>query len=169
MVKTRFILQSALIAAIYAGLTLLLQPISFGPIQLRLSEMLTVLPAIMPSSIPGLLIGCLLANFFGQFGIIDIVFGSLATLLAALSTYSLRRFKLLYPLPPALFNGLIVGYYVYYLYDKTYPLAVTMLLIALSELMICYGLGLPFVSFVRKNKALSSILGIDKRKTVSAP
>ena len=149
-ITTKDLVYAATIAAVYATLTLLLEPIGYGPVQFRLSESLTVLPAILPSSIIGLFIGCILANLFGTFGIIDIVLGSLATLLAAISTYLLRKKPLLFPLPPAIFNGLIVGSYVYILYDRTYPLALTMLFIAISELILTYGLGLPLISFIKK-------------------
>lgn len=157
--KTLYIVQAALIAAIYATITILLKPISFGPIQLRLSETLTLLPVILPSAIPGLFVGCLLANFLGGLGPIDIVLGSLATLMAAFSTYYLRKHKFLLALPPVIFNGLIVGAYVFLLYDKTYPMALTMIFIAASEFLICYGLGLPLLSLIRKNKLLRETLG----------
>ena len=91
---------------------------------------------------------------------VDIVFGSLATLLAGISTYLLRKKPLLYPLPPAIFNGLIVGTYVYILYDRTYPLALTMLFIAVSELILTYGLGLPLIAFIKKNPALVKMFDI---------
>jgi uncharacterized membrane protein len=157
--KSHFIVSSALIAAVYATLTLLIP--GFTPIQFRVSEALTVLPAIMPSSIPGLFIGCLLANLIGPYGTVDIIFGSLATLLAAVSTYLLRRYKLLFPLPPAIFNGLIVGTYVYLLYNQSLPLPLTMLSIAVSELVICYGLGLPLVTFIKKNPTLREALRLN--------
>ena len=83
---------SAIIAALYAALTLLLAPISYGPVQLRLSEAFTVLPMVLPQSIPGLFVGCLIANIFNPSpSIFDIVFGSLTTLLAAYGTYKLRN------------------------------------------------------------------------------
>jgi hypothetical protein len=80
------IVISALIAAIYATVTIILAPISYGPIQVRVSEALTLLPYLWPQAIPGLFIGCLIANFAGGFGIIDVVFGSAATLIAAIIT-----------------------------------------------------------------------------------
>ncbi len=159
--STKTLIQAALIAAVYAVLTLILKPFGYGPIQFRLAEALTVLPAIIPSSIPGLFIGCILANWLGGFGLADIVFGSLATLLAAISTYLLRKHRFLFPFPPVLFNATIVGAYVYLLYDKTYPLVLTMLFIGISEFILCYALGLPLISFIRKNPGLRRSLGID--------
>ena len=159
-ITTKNLVHAAVIAAVYATLTILLEPISYGPVQFRLAEALTVLPAILPSSIPGLFIGCIIANMAGAFGLADVVFCSLATLLASVSTYLLRNKPLLYPLPPAIFNGLIVGAYVYLLYDRTYPLPLTMLFIALSELVLTYALGLPLVSLIKKNPELVRIFDI---------
>ncbi len=160
--STKYLVQAALIAALYATLTLLLSPIGYGPIQFRISEVLTLLPVISSASIPGLFIGCILANWLGGFGLADIIFGSLATLLAAISTYLLRRTRFLYPLPPAIFNGVIVGSYIYLLYDKTYPIALTMLFIGGAEAVICYGFGLPLISFIRKSPGLRRSLHIDE-------
>lgn len=154
----KFIIQSAMIAAVYSSLTLLLKPIGFGPVQFRIAEALTVLPAVLPSSVPGLFIGCILANWLGGLGTIDIVLGSLATLLAAVCTRLLRKHRFLYPLPPVLFNAAIVGSYVYILYDQTYPMFLTMLFIGFSELIICYGIGLPLIAFIDKNSALKRII-----------
>jgi uncharacterized membrane protein len=158
--NTKTIVQAAVIAAVYASLTLLIKPLAYGPIQFRISEALTVLPAVLPASIPGVFIGCILANFLGGFGIADIVLGSLATLLAGFSTWLLRKRSLLMPLPPVIFNGLIVGSYVYLLYDKTYPWLLTMLFIAISEALVCYGLGLPLLSLIKKNRVIREVLDI---------
>ena len=89
--RIMFIVRAALIAALYAALTLALYPISYGPVQFRVSEALTLLPVFMPEAIPGLFVGCLLANLIGSATIWDIVFGSLATLIAAVLTYATRR------------------------------------------------------------------------------
>ena len=159
-IKTRSIVQAAVIAAVYASLTLLIKPFAYGPIQFRISEALTVLPAVLPASIPGVFVGCVLANFLGGFGIVDIVLGSIATLLAGLSTWLLRKRTFLLPLPPVLFNGIIVGTYVWFLYDNTYPWPLTMLFIAVSEAVICYGLGLPLLALVRKNRIIREALNI---------
>jgi len=159
--SVKFLIQAALLAAVYSVLTIVLGSFGYGPIQFRIAEALTVLPAVMPAAIPGLFIGCILANWLGGFGMIDIVFGSLATLLAALSTYFLRKHRFLFPLPPVLFNAVIVGSYVYLLYDNTYSMALTMIFIGLSELIICYGLGLPLISFIKKNRILKKVLEID--------
>ncbi len=109
--KILFITQAAIIAALYVVLTYLanLLGLASGAIQVRFSEALTVLPAFMPSAIPGLFIGCLLSNILTSANILDIVFGSLATLLGALGTYILaRKIKWLAPIPPIVANGLII-------------------------------------------------------------
>lgn len=107
---TRSICISAVIAALYAALTLLLAPISYGDWQCRVSEALTMLPILMPQAIPGLFVGCILANLLGpSAGITDIVFGSLATLIAAIGTWYFRKNKWLAAACPVIANGVIVG------------------------------------------------------------
>ncbi len=107
---TRSLCMSAVIAALYAALTALLAPISYGNIQLRVAEALTLLPMALPQAIPGLFVGCLIANLFSPMVTLwDILFGSLATLLAAVGTYRLRRHPLLAAACPILANGVIVG------------------------------------------------------------
>ncbi|MBR3765296.1 MAG: QueT transporter family protein [Clostridia bacterium] len=108
LLTTRSLCLSALIAALYAALTLLLAPISYGSLQCRISEAMTVLPILLPQAIPGLFVGCLIANLYTGL-ITDILFGSLATLLAALGTYLLRKRPLLAALCPVAANGVIVG------------------------------------------------------------
>ena len=104
----------ALIAAVYAALTILLAPISYGPIQFRVSEALTVLPFLMPGSVWGIFVGCVLANLYTG-SILDIIFGSLATLLAGLLTAwfgkkgDTVKNRVLGCLMPVLFNAVIVG------------------------------------------------------------
>ena len=84
--NTRALARGAIIAALYTALTVLLAPLSYGEVQIRFSEAFTLLPILMPEAVPALLVGCLLANILGGCTIFDIVFGSLATLLAALCT-----------------------------------------------------------------------------------
>jgi len=127
LLTTRSLCLSAIIAALYAALTLLLASISYGPVQLRLSEAFTVL------SIPGLFVGCLIANIFNPSpSIFDIVFGSLTTLLAAYGTYKLRNKPILAATCPVVANGLIVGTMVWAL-SHEFPLLIQIGLIALGE------------------------------------
>ncbi len=105
-----FIAQAAIIAALYVVITYFVAAFNLasGAIQVRISEALTILPVFTPAAIPGLFIGCLLANTLTGAVIWDIIFGSLATLIATIGTYLLRKTKFLYTLPPVLSNAIIV-------------------------------------------------------------
>ena len=149
--STRRLLQGALIAAIYAVLTIILAPISYGPMQVRISEALTILPALTPMGIPGLTIGCLLANLLGPYGIFDVIFGTLATLLATVCSYKLRDHDWLVPLPPVIANGIIVGGMLHFAYGVP-GLWACMAWVALGELIACYVIGLPLLKFLKKYK-----------------
>ncbi len=141
-IKPAFLARAAVIAALYAALTLALSPISYGLIQFRVAEALTVLAYFTPAAIPGLFIGCLIANIIGPYGILDIVFGSMATLIAAFLTYKIKN-KYLAPLPPVVTNVLIVGPLVAYFINV--PFYVGMLYVGIGQLVVCYGLGLPLI------------------------
>lgn len=133
LLTTRSLCLSAIIAALYAALTLLLAPISYGNIQCRVSEAFTVLPMVMPQAIPGLFVGCLIANIFSPTpSIWDIVFGSLTTLAAAMGTYALRKKPVLAAACPIVANGVIVGLMLSLLYGL--PALLTMGEVALGEL-----------------------------------
>lgn len=105
--RTKYIVKAGMIAAIYVVLTVVLGETAFGPIQFRISEALTILPLFEPAAIPGLFIGCLLANIFGGYGFADIFFGSLTTLLAAYLTSKMPN-KYLATIPPIILNALII-------------------------------------------------------------
>lgn len=133
LLTTRSLCLSAIIAALYAALTLLLAAISYGNTQCRVSEAFTVLPMVLPQSIPGLFVGCLIANIFSPTpSIWDIVFGSLTTLIAACGTYALRKKPVLAAACPIVANGLIVGTMVWAL-SHEFPLLIQIGLIALGE------------------------------------
>ncbi len=104
------IVQAAAIAALYVVLTMLANAMGLGSyaIQVRFSEALCILPVFTPAAIPGLFVGCLLANFLGGAIVWDILFGSIATLIGAVGTYLLRRHKILCTLPPVIANMIIV-------------------------------------------------------------
>ena len=106
---TKKVVIAAMIAAIYAVLTIVLAPISYGPIQVRLSEALTVLPALTPRGIPGVFVGCIVANIISPYGLVDLVLGSLATLIAAIASYKLKDHPWLVPLPPVISPQYIFG------------------------------------------------------------
>lgn len=152
--KTKVLVKGAVVAAIYAVLTLCLAPISYGPVQFRLSELLTVLPVFAGFSVPGLTIGCVLANLMGGFGLYDIVIGSLATLLGALGTRFLRKKPWLAVWPPVVSNALLVGSMLYFVVPDSPGLLINILSVGISELVICVGLGLPFIWVLKRYSGL---------------
>ena len=120
--KVLFVTQAAVIAAIYVVLTMFIAAFNLasGNIQVRISEALCILPFFTPAAIPGLWIGCLLANLLTGASIFDIVFGSLATLIGAIGTYLLRKHKFLCTLPPVISNMVIIPVVLRYAYQLTF-------------------------------------------------
>jgi uncharacterized membrane protein len=155
--KVKHLVLSAFIGSAYAALTIMLAPISYGQIQVRLSEALTLLPFFSKFSIPGLFIGCIIANLAGGYGLPDIIFGSLATLTAAILTYyigksNIKYKKYLAPLPPVAINAVVIGLILKYTLNL--PLLITMFWVGLGEAVSCYLFGLILVSIVEKNARL---------------
>ena len=148
----RFLSQAGLIAAIYTALCLVLHPISFGfgGIELRVSEALTLLPVLMPSAVPGLFIGCLLANIMGGATMLDVVFGSLTTLAAALLTRKCREKPLLAAFWPVILNALVIGALLRYAYGLAMPLWLCMLSIGTGQAIACYVIGLPVMKMMKR-------------------
>jgi len=141
------IARSALVAALYALLVLAFAPLSFGPVQFRVAEALTLLPWLFPEAVPGLFVGCLVSNLFGGLGIVDMVFGSLATLGAAWLTR--RMPSLLWAaVPPVVVNALVVGGYLSFLVDV--PLPSTVLYVGLGQAGACFLLGVPLAKLLQK-------------------
>ena len=121
--KVLFMAQAAMIAAIYVVLCIAFAPISYGAIQARVAEALTILPYFTPAAIPGLFIGCLIANLIGGSIMLDVVCGSIATLIGAVGTWMLRRkSRFLAPIPPILANTLIVPFVLRYGYGEPLPI-----------------------------------------------
>ena len=149
--KVLWITQGAVIAALYVVLTLVFAPISFGPVQVRIAEALCILPMFTPAAIPGLFIGCLLANLIGGGIMLDVIFGSLATLIGAVLGYLLRSNRWLVPLPAVLANTIIVPFVLRYGYgvvDVAMP--VLMLQILIGEVIGCYGIGELLCTTIQK-------------------
>ena len=110
-----FVTKAAMIAAVYVVLTIVLAPISFGQVQLRVSEALTIMPVFTAAAIPGVFIGCLIGNILGGAVLPDIIFGSLATLVAAVISYKLRgKGLLIASIPPVVLNMLVVPFVLKY-------------------------------------------------------
>lgn len=146
-----FLTQAAMIAAIYVVLTLLFRPISFGEIQVRISEALTILPLFTPAAVPGVFAGCLIANIIGGGILPDIIFGSLATLIGAVLTYRLReRTPFLAPLPPIAANTVIVPFVLFYGYGVNLPIVFMMLTVGIGEVLSCGVLGLLLYTALKR-------------------
>ena len=138
-----FLTQAAMIAAIYVVLTYVFAPFSFGEVQIRISEALTILPLFTPAAIPGLFVGCLVGNILGGAILPDIIFGSIATLIGAIGTYTLRQQKPVYgTLPPIIANIVIVPFVLRYGYGVALPIPFMMLTVGIGEVAYCLVLGL---------------------------
>lgn len=156
------LVHGAMIAAIYAAATYLsaVFGIAYGNIQFRLSEALTILSVFTPAAVPGLTVGCVIGNITSPMGIWDILFGSAATFLAAISARALRKvtFKglpLLSLLMPVIFNALIVGAEITFLFiegDATFAIfAISALEVGAGELAVCLAGGIPLFYAVKKS------------------
>lgn len=146
-----FMMQSAMIAALYVVLTFLFAPFSFGSVQVRIAEALTVLPYFTPSAIPGLLIGCLIGNLLGGAPLPDIIFGSLATLIGAVFTYLLRKQnKFLAPIPPILSNTIIIPLVLRFAYGLNLPIYYMAFTISIGEILSCGVLGMILLTSLGK-------------------
>lgn len=139
--KVVFLTQAALIAAVYVVLCVVFAPISYGEVQVRVAEALVILPFFTPAAIPGLFVGCFLSNLIGGSIILDVVCGSLATLLGAVGSYYLRKSKILVLLPPIVANSLIVPFVLRYGYGVPLPIPFMMLTVGIGEVIAVAGLG----------------------------
>lgn len=160
--KTIFVVESAVIAAIYAGLTYFaaILNVAYGGIQFRFSEALTILAVFSPAAIPGLTIGCFLGNITSPYGIVDIICGTLATLIAAVLSYKTRNIKfkdlpLLSALFPVLSNAIIVGLEITLFMPEEFAFKaflISAFQVGFGELVMCYGLGIPLYKVIKRLK-----------------
>lgn len=150
--------QGAVIAALYVALTLIFAPISFGEMQVRISEALTILPLFTPAAIPGLFLGCVLGNLLGGAIPLDVICGSLATLIGAAGGYLLRKNRWLVPLPTVLSNALIVPFVLRY----GYGVPLMMVYVAAGEILSCYVLGELLCTVLLRHK---HIFGNEKKSS----
>ena len=159
--STRYLVTGAIIAALYIVLTFLSNAfgLAYGPIQFRISEALAILPILTPAAIPGLVIGCLISNML-SFNMLDMLFGTLATLIAAILTRAFRNIKtfgipLLSIFPPIILNALIVGAEISIFYLEGASLwggfLISALEVGLGQTAVCFLLGLPLY-FALKDK-----------------
>lgn len=155
---TRQITLAAAVAALYALLTYFgsIFGLTYGPVQFRFAEALCVLPFLFPTAAPGLFVGCLIANLLSPYGLVDVVCGSAATLIAALITARVRH-RWLAPLPAVLSNGVIIGAMLAWYEAGFGPgfwgmFAYNGLAVALGELGACYVLGMLLLYAIPKIK-----------------
>ncbi len=154
--RTAKLAQGAVIAALYVALTIVFAPISFREVQVRIAEALTILPLFSGAAVPGLFIGCLLANFIGGAAVPDIIFGSLATLIGAIGTWMLRNKKpVLGTIPPILSNTVIIPFVLRYAYSVELPIPILMLSLFIGEVLSCGVLGMIlYYALNRRRKAI---------------
>lgn len=155
---TRQLTCAAIVGAAYAVLSIFgsIFGITYGPIQCRFSEALCVLPFLLPETAWGLGVGCLIANLFSPYGLLDIIIGSLATLIAAWLT-SRCRSRYLAPLPPVIVNMVLVGGLLAFEqtgFTKAFMAAFwyNACSLAVSEAVVCYVLGLLLLKALEKTK-----------------
>lgn len=156
-----FITRSAVIAAAYFALSVAFEAISFGPIQFRISEALVLLPILMPEAIPGLAIGCFFTNFFfSPFGLYDMLFGTVATLLGAVLTRFLRKNIFIASLPPIILNAVLIP--LIWICDGSDTVYyINMLSITASEFIICGIIGVPFTLLLKQALLSARIIRSD--------
>ncbi|MBO4680601.1 MAG: QueT transporter family protein [Clostridiales bacterium] len=157
----KFVVLNGLIAGLYVVFTLPFANIAYGPIQFRLAEVLTVFPAFSALTIPGVTLGCFIANLINpnNLGPVDVIGGTLATLIAGYFSWLVgKKNKPLGIIPPIVFNGLIVGGYLpFLLVDEgstvtAQAVGISMLSVAGSEAVLLVVLGLPLIAVISKTK-----------------
>lgn len=147
------LVQGAMVAALYVVLTYVFSAFSFGEIQVRVSEALTILPVFTPAAVPGLFVGCFLGNMLGGAVPMDIVVGSLATLIGAFFTRRLRHaHPLLAPVPPILANALAVPFVLRYAYGIPTSIPLMMLTVGAGEILSCGVLGMVLYYALKQRK-----------------
>ncbi len=172
--KIHFLAQAAVIAGLYAILTLISSALNlaYGPVQFRFSEALTILPVFTPAAIPGLTLGCFISNLASPLGPVDWIFGTAATLIAAVFSHMLRNIRLkdipiLAPLSPVIFNALIIGFEIAALSEQNLFALSNLSLAAFipnalsvgaGELVVCYVLGIPLYLAIVRSKLYKSKL-----------
>ena len=169
-INTRNLITAAVVGALYAVLTMVLAPISYGALQFRVSEVLCILPFFMPSTAWGLFVGCIVANLMSTAGILDVVFGSLATLITCLCIAwcgkmgNTLKARLIACFMPVVWNGLIVGATLTIALAGLNPLThfgaflIYAGQVALGELGVMYIIGLPLMTYLPKQRFFSEFV-----------
>lgn len=168
--KTEFLVKGAIIASIYTVLTLAFGAISYGNIgiEFRIAEALTVLPIFSVMPCYGLFAGCILSNLIGMafsgLGIVDVIVGSLATLIASVLTYILRNiringFPFLSFLPPIIVNAVVVGFELKLFLPEVFPsLGLAFVIIGAGEAAVVFALGIPLYLIINNNPSFKRFL-----------
>ncbi len=156
---TKKLLKVSLVAAIYAVITYVLAPISFGAIQFRLSEIMTLLAFIDPLYVPALTLGCGIANLFSPVGVIDVIVGTAATFIA---TFAMSKSKnmIIASLYPTIVNAVMIGAMLYYAFNL--PLVLSALQVGVGEFVVVTLIGVPIFKLLSRNKNLKNILKISE-------
>jgi uncharacterized membrane protein len=164
-IKTNFIVKTAIIASLYAAVTIILAPISYGPIQFRVSEVMVLFVFIDNKYLTGLVLGCFLANLLSQVGIYDVVFGTLATLIALEGIIVIKKVfgestksLFLASLSPVIVNGLIIGGMLSYLYEL--PLMLTALQVGIGEFGVVSILGVILIKYILRNDKILELIRV---------
>ena len=152
--RVKFICHAAIIAALYVLLTYLaaIMKLSSGVIQIRFSEALCILPYFSAAAVPGVTVGCLLANTLTGCAPLDILFGTIATLIGAVLARMLRKYKWLVPLPSVLSNMAIIPPVLMYVYgaEESYPFL--LLTVGIGEIISIYGIGMLLLFALKKRR-----------------
>ena len=150
--RIRYVCQAGIIAALYTAITFLcnVAGLASGPIQLRASEALCILPMFTPAAIPGLAVGCMISNVIGGCLWQDVLFGTLATLIGAIGARLLRRLPYLSPLPTVVANTIIVPFVLAYAYHLEGGVPYFMLTVGIGEILSAYVLGILLYLSLRR-------------------
>ena len=152
---TKRLVRTAIIAALYAVITIALAPISYGPVQFRISEVMVLLAFFDPFYIGGLTLGCFIANILGPNGLADVIFGTLATFVSVYAISMTGRFikdnkisLIIASLWPTVFNGIIIGWMLNYI--SKLPLVLSIVEVAIGEFVVVTIVGVPVIKFIQK-------------------
>lgn len=156
--KIMWMARIAIVAALYVVLTLISYPFSYGMIQFRISEALMLLCCYDKRYTWSMVVGCIVSNLF-SFDLIDCIFGTLATLLACIAMVLIKK-KIISSFAPAIFNGIIIGLELYFVIDA--PLLLSMIGVAVGELVVVVLLGNIIFYYIEKDKKLMEVIGIKK-------
>lgn len=169
--SVHYLVQAGIIAALYAAMTYLalMMNLAYGNVQFRISEALTVLAFFTPAAVPGLTIGCFIGNLGSPFGIVDVIFGTMATFAAAQLGWWLRKitvkgFPIFIPLLPVISNAVIVGAEIAYFLPEGFSwlgYGASALSVGIDEAAVCFALGVPLLLALKKSEAASKLFKLN--------